>query len=288
MLSFSTLEHMSREQLILAFNRAFADYSVPVRLNMPGLSQKMTLENLKLSFSVGVFDGPKLVGLMLHGLGEWMGRTAAYNGGTGIWPEYRGQGLVGRMYEHLQPVLAHSGARSVILEVIDTNERAIHAYQRVGFRPARQLDCFKGTLNYPQPKSPPDITVHHHNRLPWEELPRFWAFLPTWQHSLDAARRGLDFLDYLSLTREGQLLAYGVLQRRTGRVIQFGVHPSWRSQGLGRLLFFHLSRLGNPLLTVLNVDHSDQATRAFLRKAGLERYLGQWEMVWEMEPLTNK
>ncbi len=281
MLSFSTLDNLQPEQLIPAFNRAFADYVVPVRLTPAGLKQKMAMENLSLAHSIGLFDGPELVGLMLHGLGEWSGCPAAYNGGTGIWPEYRGQGLVKRMYGQLAPLLAGAGVEMVLLEVIDTNKRAIRAYENTGFQPLRRLDCFKGAINYPRPDTPPGLSVHHNNKLPWEELPGFWNFQPSWQNKTAAVRRGQAFLDFLSLRlADGQLLAYGVIQGRTGRVIQFGVHPAWRRQGLGRLLFFHLGRLGNPLLTVLNVGHEDEASRAFLLNAGLELYLGQIEMAW--------
>ena len=167
MISISNLAHLQPAQLISAFNQAFADYMVPVNLTPSFLKQKMQQENLRLDYSTGAFDGKQLVGLMLHGIGEVKGQAAAYNGGTGVIPEYRGLRLVGQMYDFLKPRLAASGIRRVFLEVIDSNERAIRAYRQVGFRKLREVDCFKGEMQLQEPAIGAGISVAVRSGLPW-------------------------------------------------------------------------------------------------------------------------
>ena len=280
MISISTLSHLTPEQLIPAFNQAFADYIVPVNLTPLFFRQKVIQENLRLEFSTGTFDNGRLVGLMLHGIGEMNGEPVAYNGGTGVIPEYRGRHLVERMYSFLKPRLETAGIRRLLLEVIDTNERAIRAYRRVGFRELRALDCFKGELKGPALKPGPDYNVTVRPGLPWEELPSFWNYRPTWQHSLDAARRGQGFMQYVAVEEKGRLRAYGIMIPGSGRIVQYGVHPGYRGMGLGRLVFHHFAQLGNPCLTVLNISREEEQSQRFLRRIGFVRYLGQYEMEW--------
>ncbi len=283
MISVSSLAEVPVGLLISTFNQAFSDYIVAVNLTPSFLEQKMAQENLHLEYSTGAFDGGKLVGLMLHGIGEAGGEPAAYNGGAGVIPEYRGRQLVLQMYEFLRPRLAAAGIRKLLLEVIETNERAIRTYRRVGFREQRAVDCFKGEIKGHTPGTSPGIAISVRPGLPWEQLSLFWNYQPTWQHSLDAARRGQGFMKYLAVKKGGQLLAYGIVVPASGRVVQFGVHPCHRGRGLGRLVFHHLGRLSSsPRLTVLNVSREDEQSQRFLQRLGFERYMSQYEMEWRL------
>ncbi len=286
MLTISTLDSLQLEEITTAFNRAFADYIVSVRLTPALLLQKMQLENIRLAYSTGAFADGELVGLMLHGVGKWNGQAAAYNGGTGIIPEYRGRRLVKDMYGQLLPALEKADIRTIVLEVIDTNERAIRAYRRVGFEEVREVDCFKGRAGALLSKTTPDVPgtvkVRSRKSLPWEALPAFWNFQPTWQNGLAALRRGAGILAYLSLEKGQELVAYGAVAPDTGRVPQFAVHPQYRRQGLGRLLFHHLRQQSKMPLSILNISREDEGTRLFLEKIGFEKYLGQYEMCWKL------
>jgi GNAT superfamily N-acetyltransferase len=87
-----------------------------------------------LDLSYGAFDGDKLVAFTLHApRGDEL-----YNFATGVIPEYRGQGLVARLYEKITP--------SVTLEVLKSNEIAKRAYTRAGFHQTRELVTLTGTF----------------------------------------------------------------------------------------------------------------------------------------------
>ena len=89
----------------------------------------------------------ELILASITGIDNREGVPTAYNAGTGIIPAFRGQGIVGEMYEMLLPRLKAMGIRQSILEVICQNERAIKAYEKAGFQHEgrkRQADFQEG------------------------------------------------------------------------------------------------------------------------------------------------
>lgn len=100
-----TLENSRIDSIVDIFNQSFSDYLVRLQLNLEQLEFKIFAENVKLDLSVGVFLSGKLIGFMLHALKDVDGKLVAYNAATGVVPNYRGKGLVGKMYDFLLPKL---------------------------------------------------------------------------------------------------------------------------------------------------------------------------------------
>ena len=141
---FTHLQSTPTSTLLHTFNTAFADYYLPFHLTEAQLLAKMRADKNSPALSVGAFDGDRLVGFMLHGVDTVNGRRTVYNGGTGVLPEYRGQGLTAQMYAQAIPVLKAKGIDRVILEVISQNVPAIKSYERSGSQALREVACFKG------------------------------------------------------------------------------------------------------------------------------------------------
>ena len=66
-MEFRTLEHLSIAQIVTAFNRAFADYSINLEHTEASMQANFAANRVLLQGSVGAFDGDVLVGFMLHG-----------------------------------------------------------------------------------------------------------------------------------------------------------------------------------------------------------------------------
>src|SRR5690606_21605223 len=89
----------------------------------------------------------------------------AYNGGTGVVPGFRQQGLGQSLYRFLLPTLMEAGAQRVLLEVISENHAAKRLYQSLGFRPQQELRCF--ALRQRLSDAPvPNVTVRQSYQLP--------------------------------------------------------------------------------------------------------------------------
>jgi ribosomal protein S18 acetylase RimI-like enzyme len=145
-MKIQTLKKIPLPYLAKVFNVAFADYMLPFNLSTADLEAKMTSENINLEYSVGVFIEAELVGFMLIGTDISDDKIIAYNAGTGVIPEFRGQQFTQKMYDFLFAHLKEKGITTHQLEVITENERAITAYKKIGFEQRRRLSCFKGAV----------------------------------------------------------------------------------------------------------------------------------------------
>lgn len=280
-LTIQTLEHISLPDLQKGFNNGFSGYVIPIHMTESLLKYKILAENLLLEASVGVFEGKQLVGFVLHGLDTIDGKRVAYNGGTAVVPEFRGQGFPKQMYEYILPILKQKNVELVRLEVISENPRAIHVYKKLGFQITRSFDCVRGEMQFIKPYQP-DVQVKSLTELPWEEVEEWWNFEPSWQNSSAAIRRSQEYYKVLGIWKKGVLVGYGIIQPLTGRISQFGIHPNEREQGLGKLLFYHLAKIGTGKLSILNIDSDDTITLKALKRMGFEVFTRQHEMEWKV------
>lgn len=233
---------------------------------------------LRLDHSFGAFaeDG-RLVGFLLHAIGRREYDQMAFNVGTGVLPAYRGQRLVGKLYEVATPQLRQAGCTHVGLEVIKANERALRAYHHVGFRPIRELDSFAGAvLMHPS---------YHGRTLELEELlpPQWKQFFqplhpPAWDHRLEALQRFADRYAAFRVHAGPEIIGAFLIERESGYLPHFTSLPTadWERGAavLGATQKVH------PELRILNVDVRDQARVRAVKHAGLVRIIDQYEMMY--------
>lgn len=276
-MKIQSLETVRLSYLAEIFNAAFADYLVPFQLSETDLQSKMVSENISLENSTGVFTADKLVGFMLTGTDLFEGKLIAYNAGTGVIPEFRGQQLTQKMYAFLTPYLKEKGISIHQLEVITKNERAITAYKKIGFEQRRLLSCFKGKI----------ITTENETSFKIEPFPfpeedvisSFRDQLPAYQNSSNTIKRNARQHICYTTSAENTLIGYIVFSEANGRVKQFGVHPDFRGQGIGHALFYTVQKaVGDKPITLINLDDTDKGSIAFLKKIGFEETLQQYEM----------
>lgn len=270
-MQYHTLENLSIESLCQLFNRAFSDYILKIELSPDFFKKKLISEDIDLSISAGAFKNGKPVGFILHALRDGV----AYNGGTGVIPEARGNHLTCKMYEYLLPKLKQKGTREISLEVIDKNLRAIKSYQKVGFEKLVDLNCYKGI-----PSGKPinlDIQIKRLIRPDFPFLESFWEWQPTWQHASRTLQKSNDYT-FLGAYKANQLVAYASVFPEKGRVAQFAVHPRHRKQGVASTLFQFIKQQTENELYVMNVDGNHKQTHRFLESMGLTIFITQHKM----------
>lgn len=147
MITIKSLIDVSFEEITTVFNHSFSDYYLPVKFTKNKLIEKFESENGQLTLSVGAFKDHKLIGFILHFYGIIGNQKVIYNGGTGVIPNERGQGLTLKMYKYILPILNKMNIDKMIHEVLTINEPAIHLYKKVGFKMTRTLNCYKGKLS---------------------------------------------------------------------------------------------------------------------------------------------
>lgn len=282
-MEIKTLENTELSDLLSTLNLAYQDYSLPIHMTDQQLRRKMIAENIDLNYSLGAFEESELVGFALHGHDELDGRRVLYNASTGIIPDFRGRGLTGQFYDQIKGRLKEEHFDRCQLEVLSNNLSAIRAYEKAGYERVRELECFQGNAPIMDPSRHKHIRIEPLQEKYYQYLPDFWNFQPTWQNNMGAVRRSAGIVTGIGLFNErGWMVAYGFIDVQTGRVKQFGVHPNNRRNGYGLLLFHHLGQLGNPELTIINVDTADEASIAFLRTLGFSTFTYQYEMIWDL------
>ena len=168
------------------FIQSFSDYSVPMKLSEEELITKMQNDRIDLKLSAGAFDGEELIGFILHGVGIFNNRKTAYNGGTGVISEYRGNALTRRLYEFIIPVLKKENIEQCLLEVIDSNIPALKTYKKTGFKITRKLVCFKGKIK--TIISDTDLSLVELKNPDWNYMETFHDLTPCWQNSMETIK----------------------------------------------------------------------------------------------------
>ncbi len=276
---FKTIENLSIPDIAQLFNEAFADYFVKVELTPELLQAKIDSEDLRTDLSVGLFHNEKPVAFMLHGLRETDGKKVAYNGGTGVIKEFRGQHATVKMYEKQLSILKEIGVDEIELEVIDKNIQAIKSYEKAGFRKTADLDCFLGKPNEPAKNS--GLRIQQIQSLDHQLFQSFWEWRPSWQNATATIEKLTDSITYGAFIGD-ELAGYLTAYPKRARVLQFAVAPNYRRQGIGSSLFHYFADTVSGEINVNNIDDPSQTTQRFLKAIGLKHFLTQNKMTLKL------
>lgn len=275
-MEFKTLEGVSTDELLETFNHAFSDYLVPFKLNKEQLEAKLKSEGIRPDLSPGAFEDGKLVAFIIHGYAVVDGKKLAYNGGTGVIPEQRGQRLIGKLYEFIIPRLKAENVSSVILEVMTKNEPAKRSYTGTGFKIIRELNCYKGSVE----KTDVDETagIRPLDNYNWELFSSFWDFEPTWQNSARALEAIKDICVTIGAYEEEKLVGYLIYNPLSKRPQQFAVNKDHRYKGIGKKMFQYIANHYSTELLSVNIDAQSEDTNHFFTCMGFTNLVQQYEM----------
>ncbi|SHE51314.1 GNAT family N-acetyltransferase [Chryseobacterium sp. OV279] len=278
-----SLENTTTEELLSVFNTSFSDYIVPFHLSLEQLELKITADKIDKHLSVGVFESGKPVAFMLHAEKEEGGKRIVYNAGTGVIKEFRGQGLVRKMYEQIIPVFQDRKVDVMTLEVIEGNDPAIRAYENLGFKIVRKLLCFNGIINHKEKH--PEILIKEIEPFQWEVIRSFWDIEPSWQSSIPVLDGILQDCTLLGAFKDDQLVGYAIYNPAVRKIYQIAVDKNYRNQGIGTQLFRAIGEMTDgQAISVNNVDDTSENTAAFLGNTiGLKNWVSQFEMKRELE-----
>jgi ribosomal protein S18 acetylase RimI-like enzyme len=257
-----------------AFNAAFTAYYVPVNLTEEGMMERINRARVNLDLSVGILVGEELVAFMLTGIGEQGGLPTAYNAGTGVIKAFRRQGMVRKMYDFAIPLWKQAGCQRASLEVIVKNERAIKAYEGVGFQIGRQLKAFKKNTDNNGSAAKPSLL--RQVVVPnWERYHALCAFTSAWDYTR-AGIEGLgeDYTFYEWGVDNEVPTAYAIVHK-VGRIAQAGIYyptgPTWEE--LLKALEHSYAQL-----SWVNIDTKAEPLLLALKELGWEHIVDQYEM----------
>ncbi len=272
-MKIQSLKDTPFEVILQCFFDAFADYFVDVRMPAAFWQNRWKADRVDFNHSYGIFDNSKLIGFILNGIGYRDGKKMAFNAGTGVIPEYRGQRLVKKMYENFLPDLKNIGVESCALEVITENEKAIKAYQSVGMQITRHYICFNGPFQIGDFSQ--KVTVKKVETPSWDNYADLQREGYSWGNSR-ASVELYDSFDAYEMWSEGQLSGYFLIDPKKSTLAQFEViNNDWETWGMS--LFHKVGEICSTI-KINNQDNKNQARIRFLKQINLPVTIEQFEM----------
>jgi ribosomal protein S18 acetylase RimI-like enzyme len=244
---------------------AFADYPIPMQPPLPAFELMLYRRGVVWPLSLGAWDQGQLIGYTLTARSG----SLAYDVMTGIRRSAQGQGLVGRLFEGLWPLLHAEGIERMQLEVITSNLRAVRAYERLGFVRARRLICLKWPTPIAEVDPPAGVTIAETPTLDWPTWTRWWGSEPSWPSHIASAERSEPRV--LEARCDGRACAVAIVAGTD--LLQIAIAPEQRRRGIARALLAS----ARPQ-RVLNVDERASDLLALLIDSGAQAFVEQFEM----------
>ncbi|MEC0370466.1 GNAT family N-acetyltransferase [Paenibacillus chibensis] len=120
-------------ELTELWNEGFKGYASDLTMSMDAFIRRIPENHLSMESSIVLCDLDKPIGFVMNGFRMVDGRLTAWNGGTGIIPEYRGKGHGKQLIGAALDVYREKGAEIALLEALSENEPAIKLYTKMGY-----------------------------------------------------------------------------------------------------------------------------------------------------------
>lgn len=263
--------------IVDCFNHSFEDYIVTFpKQEAPYFQNRWKAARVDYELSFGAFVEDQLVGFFITGIDRWQDKLTAFNMGTGVLPAFRGQRIVKQLYEFAFPFFQKKGVEQCLLEVIIGNDKAIRAYQSVGFEIERTLHCFTGTLEKREDTVLPPLRFRKTAVPRWKKYLSLQPYRPSWEQNaaaIDLARKDYEYWEFYE---NDQLIGYFIGNPTTGAVPQIGMAPG-RWLDMGPMLFTRIAtRIGK--VKIINVESTATDLIGMIKRRKLANILDQYEM----------
>jgi ribosomal protein S18 acetylase RimI-like enzyme len=299
------LASVDKSQIYRAFMEAFADYAMDASgTKEESMLLRMSKNSVDFQASVGAYivdtgntrstyivdtgntrstyDDKRLVGFTLIGIDKIDSMLTAYDAGTGIVPDFRGQGLAKRMFDHALPEMKARGVKRFLLEVLQSNEPAIKAYQKSGFEIARELKCYVAeTTLLMKLTNSPGIVVRPIDAATFEELVSEADWTPSFENRFTAHLAIPDHVTFIGAFDEDECIGSIAYCSELNWLLSLLVKRSHRRRGVGKVLLKHLAATmpeAATKLPALNIDGDDKGMQAFFGTIGFSHLIDQYEM----------
>ena len=252
------------------FLSAFENYFVKMPLDHNFYKQRWKASGVRFDLSYGMFDKNTLVGFIINAVDERQGELIAYNSGTGVIPDYRGQRIVKAIYDYAIPDLIKNGITKCLLEVITENVKAIKSYEAIGFEICKHYKCFGGA-----------ISVEDHNNYRLRDLDFNavnWDTIPNQDlYSWDNQNRSLEKGNYkfFEVIVGNEIQSFFTINPINGYIAQLEVlndtESSWNT-------LFSAIRSIQKDVKINNIDDRLITKIKTVEYAGLKNTVNQYEM----------
>ena len=278
---FKVFRQTDQSKMRKTFNKAFSDYMIPIYLTHGQFIQKIVQKtNISFKYSVGSYHNKKLVGFILQSINYYEGKKTAYNGGTGVLADFRGNHLTEKMYDFILPRLQTNGIEQCVLEVISNNQPAIKVYEKLGFNRTKFYHCMKLTEKSPYLLKTVNkaINIQATDKPKWKKYLKFCDYNTCFLDSFPILKKNKKNETFLEAYSGDRLVGFLIFNRKMGRVEHIGVDHSARGQGIGALMIKKMIKIcrNNPIY-ILNLNERYHDLLNFFLRLGFQNEIDQFE-----------
>lgn len=211
MLTMKRLSECTFQEAVSLWNRGFEGYYFPMNTDVFSYTQRLANEGLSPDLCVVAFDNEQAVGFVLNGIRMVGDQKIAWNGGTGVIPEYRHQGVGRQLMKATFDVYREEKVQLAMLEAIKANENAIKLYQQMGYAIVDELVFYthQGTLPLVGKQLPDGIRVQRGVPQDVKSL-GFYRAQAAWQTQWASVRDGESLI---ISDQSGEQIAYALFKR---------------------------------------------------------------------------
>jgi ribosomal protein S18 acetylase RimI-like enzyme len=259
--------------IVATLSEAFEGYFVQLPSDVAYWEARWKAARVDWDLSFGYFENDVLVGFIIQGIDQYNGKQTAFNTGTGVLPDFRGQGIVDQLYAHAMPIMRTAGIETCNLEVITQNERAIAVYRRIGFAIVRRLKCFRGEL---KKASPLNLQLRRFPPSQINQMPTDSRHLDSWDNCDAAILAGEAIYQAYSVYEADRWLGFFVINPASGYLPQCAIAVDAPESAWPKLLAAVESIC--PTIRINNIDERRTGLIDTLLSAGMENHIDQFEM----------
>jgi len=289
-MKIKNLSDVTDAQLHEAFLNAFSDYEIKIDMPFEKFKSITYAKDYSPELSIGSFDDDELTGFILVGLRELDGSRTVYDIATGVTAGNRGRGIGSILLEKLLESLNDSGISKFYLEVLENNKPARQLYEKHGFKVNRRLACYElertaiaveTGLNCGVESGSDAAAVRKAN-------PFFYhSYNPSWQNTIETWHNSESEHEAVTLKDGGKLAAYGIIHKKGGSVLQFGVHPDHRGDSTAAELLRQLIECSEAeIIRFINVEEGCRLC-GFLEESGFHNHVNQFEMIYDFDSVPK-
>lgn len=274
-MKIKSLQYTPIQEIITTLNLAFSDYFVPINFTEEYVKERWTASGVNYNLSFGVFDEEKLVGFIIHAINMYGENKVAYNASTGIIPSYRRKGLLTKLYKTAITVLKENGIQKSTLECITKNERAILAYQKVGFKINRQYHLYK--FDWKQKSIQTHFRIEERETFDFSEFKQLQNYIPSIENQDHCLLKYKNNLKVICVFDAHEIVGYLIFHKTSKRIHRLGVKQNnWNLYG--EVLF---SGLENDSYNIINIDSVNKNMFDFFKKMNFDNYIDQYDMSFD-------
>jgi len=268
------LEQINFSVLMECFLKAFENYFVKMPTDHEYYKERWYMANVRLDLSYGMFKNGKLIGFIINAVDERNGNLIAFNTGTGVLPEYRGQRIVSSIYEYAIPDLKRHGITKCRLEVIKDNFIAIKVYEKIGFKITKNYKCYNGSIALEEIPKNLELKQVDVSFFDWSTLHQDHF---SWDNHFKVITKG-DY-QYYVIYEEDTWISYFIINPKNGYVAQFdvlnNVSNNWNK-------LFQGIRSISETVKINNVEERLIEKNYFLKSINLNNTVDQYEMEFDL------